>query len=82
MVFIATGALRRQPIGFILISLFYESFYVSSLIVTNSFIYRYLQLCRYSKLHMKKVHTQGINEAEIFEMLSFQDRTFPNAFCN
>ncbi|XGW31420.1 hypothetical protein V3C99_009969 [Haemonchus contortus] len=54
MVFIATGVLRRQPIGLILISLFYESFYVSSLIVTNSFIYRYLQLCR----------------TELFQMLS------------
>ncbi|VDO35737.1 unnamed protein product [Haemonchus placei] len=54
MVFIATGALHRQPIGLILISLFYESFYVSSLIVTNSFIYRYLQLCR----------------TELFQMLS------------
>uniref|UniRef100_A0A7I4YH60 G_PROTEIN_RECEP_F1_2 domain-containing protein n=1 Tax=Haemonchus contortus TaxID=6289 RepID=A0A7I4YH60_HAECO len=46
LVFIATGVLRRRPIGLLLISLYYGSFFVSTLIVTNSFIYRYLHLCR------------------------------------
>ncbi|XGW31421.1 hypothetical protein V3C99_009970, partial [Haemonchus contortus] len=46
LVFIATGVLRRRPVGLLLISLYYGSFFVSTLIVTNSFIYRYLHLCR------------------------------------
>ncbi|KAK5971260.1 7TM chemoreceptor [Trichostrongylus colubriformis] len=43
---IATGILRKQHIGSTLLIIFCVSFFVSTLLVTNSFVYRYLQLCR------------------------------------
>ncbi|ETN69662.1 hypothetical protein NECAME_15174 [Necator americanus] len=57
-VFLAIGPLRYREVGQVLIVIFALSFFTSLLIVANSFIYRYIQVCRahlfarYSSLHV------------------------------
>ncbi|KAK6028960.1 hypothetical protein OSTOST_04939, partial [Ostertagia ostertagi] len=48
---IATGVLSHQPFGSILLMAFCVSFFTSTLILTNSFIYRYVLLCRNQLFH-------------------------------
>ncbi|XGW31418.1 hypothetical protein V3C99_009967, partial [Haemonchus contortus] len=45
-VIISSGILNFEPIGYFLIIIFCVSYFTSVLVVTNSFLYRYLQLCR------------------------------------
>ncbi|KAL6733574.1 hypothetical protein Aduo_004210 [Ancylostoma duodenale] len=45
-VFLAVGPMYKQPGGQVLMIFFVLSFIFSLLIVTNSFIYRYIQVCR------------------------------------
>ncbi|EPB76012.1 7TM chemoreceptor [Ancylostoma ceylanicum] len=45
-IFISTGCVDQYPYGYIPLLLFCVSFFTSLLLVTNSFIYRYLQVCR------------------------------------
>ncbi|KAK5977735.1 7TM chemoreceptor, partial [Trichostrongylus colubriformis] len=57
MVFVATGAVSQDIAAFILLIVFCGFFFCSVLFVTNSFIYRYVQLCRsqlFEKLSLKK----------------------------
>lgn len=42
----ATGILRRPPLGSLLLFIFSTAFVFSLLIITNSFIYRYVHLCK------------------------------------
>ncbi|KAK6056033.1 hypothetical protein COOONC_06462 [Cooperia oncophora] len=46
MVYLATGPLNKPLIGQPLMLLFCSAYITSLLIVTNSFVYRYLQLCK------------------------------------
>ncbi|VDO18990.1 unnamed protein product [Heligmosomoides polygyrus] len=45
-IFMATGILRRPPLGSLLLFIFSTAFVFSLLIITNSFIYRYVHLCK------------------------------------
>ncbi|RCN46662.1 hypothetical protein ANCCAN_07291 [Ancylostoma caninum] len=45
-IFISTGYVNHHPYGHIPLLLFCISFFTSLLLVTNGFIYRYLQVCR------------------------------------
>ncbi|XGW31413.1 hypothetical protein V3C99_009965 [Haemonchus contortus] len=55
---IATGLLANRPTGVVLLAIFSVSFFVTTLVITNSFIYRYLHLCR-SQL-LRKYSTRKI----------------------
>ncbi|XGW31400.1 hypothetical protein V3C99_009957, partial [Haemonchus contortus] len=46
MIFIVTGIINKKPDAFILHIMYCMSFFVASILVTNGFVYRYLQLCR------------------------------------
>ncbi|EYC03174.1 hypothetical protein Y032_0095g2801 [Ancylostoma ceylanicum] len=52
VVFMATGILHKKPIGEVAIIFFCTVFIVSILIVANSFIYRYIHLCRNEIAHI------------------------------
>ncbi|KAL6733495.1 hypothetical protein Aduo_004140 [Ancylostoma duodenale] len=52
VVFMATGILHKKPIGEIATIFFCTVFIVSILIVANSFIYRYIHLCRNEIAHI------------------------------
>ncbi|KAK6013849.1 hypothetical protein OSTOST_20810, partial [Ostertagia ostertagi] len=46
IIFVALGPLRKPPFGQLLLLVFCVAYIGSLVIVTNSFVYRYLQLCR------------------------------------
>ncbi|KAK6042035.1 hypothetical protein COOONC_20461 [Cooperia oncophora] len=47
IIFFNTGIISDRTVASILLTVFTVSFFTSLLLVTNSFLYRYLQLCRW-----------------------------------
>ncbi|WKX95816.1 hypothetical protein Q1695_012342 [Nippostrongylus brasiliensis] len=47
-IFVATGVFHSPPIGHVALLIFNIAFFSSAFLVTNGFIYRYLQMCRTS----------------------------------
>ncbi|KAL6733572.1 hypothetical protein Aduo_004208 [Ancylostoma duodenale] len=59
-IFISTGYVNQHPYGYIPLLLFCISFFTSLLLVTNGFIYRYLQVCQ---THLFNVYSTSRNRA-------------------
>ncbi|EYC29949.1 hypothetical protein Y032_0005g2354 [Ancylostoma ceylanicum] len=59
-IFISTGWMNEKPYGYIPLLLISVSYFTSLLLVTNGFIYRYLQVC---KTHLFNIYSTLKNKA-------------------
>ncbi|KAK5980158.1 hypothetical protein GCK32_012174 [Trichostrongylus colubriformis] len=79
-VFVAIGAFRHRPLGTPLLIIFGSAFVFSLLIITNSFVYRYLHLC-----HIDFVRAHSSNKWICLIMLIsflFATNWFVMLWCN
>ncbi|EYC08372.1 hypothetical protein Y032_0066g3728 [Ancylostoma ceylanicum] len=53
VIFIATGHVSNFPYGQILLIILFQMMFLSLLILTNSFIYRYIHICKVTKLYQQ-----------------------------
>ncbi|KAK6022653.1 hypothetical protein OSTOST_11636, partial [Ostertagia ostertagi] len=47
IIFIATGPIHKQPLGQVFVIVFIAVFITSVLLIADSFLYRYLQVCKH-----------------------------------
>ncbi|KAK6023342.1 hypothetical protein OSTOST_10876, partial [Ostertagia ostertagi] len=92
-IFLSTGIVNQQPCSFVLHLIFCMTFFVSTVLVTDSFIYRYLQVCKvqlFYKLSTKKTTLVGVflntffllNAAAVIYIAFWPDKNFASFVSN